>query len=691
MLPLLFRLKKTIAIIMITLCSMAIIPGSAQQNNLRAPAYPLITIDPYTNCWSAGNYLYDNHTTHWTGHSFPLVGAIRVDGQIYRFMGIDSPTGTYEGELGSERYLSTPALQLSADVQATRTIYIFKCGTVELTITFAAPLFLDNLDLISRPVNYISYQTKSLDKKKHDIQIYFEAAPACAIHTDDQITVSNGYLKDKLMFVRTGGENQKILGRHGDQIKIDWGYFYLCTEENGSSQSVGNVMSLRRDFATEGKLNANVVESQNSNIAIVRDLGNSTDAQGMVMVGFDDIYSIQYFNKNLRPYWNREENSSIEEQFILASKEYSSLIKQCADFDTELMKSATRVGGVKYAELCALAYRQSVTAHKLVEAPNGDLMFFSKENASNGSIGTVDITYPSSPLFLYYNPELAKALMNHIFYYSESGKWKKNFPAHDVGTYPKANGQTYKHDMPVEESGNMLILTAAIAAVEGNAEYARRHWEVLTIWANYLIENGLDPEDQLCTDDFAGKSAHNANLSIKAIMGIASYSYCARMLGKEKEAHRFLATAKEMAQEWIKKADDGDHYKLTFDKPDTWSQKYNLVWDKILDFDIFPSSVYQKEIAYYLNKQNKYGLPLDSRRQWTKADWIMWSATLADNKETFGEFINPVWNFMNETVLRVPMSDWYKTDVPAHVIFKGRSVVGAYWIKMLEEKLNANK
>ncbi len=298
-------------------------------------------------------------------------------------------------------------------------------------------------------------------------------------------------------------------------------------------------MSLRRDFATNGKLNGNINESKNSNIAISRDLGLSADTQGMIMAGFDDIYSIQYFNKNLRPYWNRKENSSIEVQFALASKEYTSLIKQCANFDEELMKSATRVGGVKYAELCAMAYRQAVSAHKLVEAPNGDLMFFSKENASNGSIGTVDITYPSSPLFLYYNPELAKALMNHIFYYSESGKWKKNFPAHDVGTYPKANGQTYKHDMPVEESGNMLILTAAIASVEGNAEYARKHWDSLTTWAEYLVENGLDPDDQLCTDDFAGKSAHNANLSIKAIMGIASFSYCAQMLGKEKEAGKF--------------------------------------------------------------------------------------------------------------------------------------------------------
>ena len=326
-----------------------------------------------------------------------------------------------------------------------------------------------------------------------------------------------------------------------------------------------------------------------------------------------------------------------------------------------------------------------------MESPDGDLMLLSKENASNGSIGTVDISYPSAPLFLYYNPELCKALLNHIFHYSESGKWQKPFPAHDVGTYPQANGQTYKHDMPVEESGNMLVLTAAVAAAEGNAEYARKHWKELTRWAEYLVENGLDPDNQLCTDDFAGHFAHNANLSIKAIMGIASYGYCARMLGMEEIAGNYFAKAREMAAEWVRMADDGDHYRLTFDKSGTWSQKYNLVWDKLLGFGIFPESVARKEVAYYLGKQNKYGLPLDSRRQWTKADWIVWTATMADDPETFEAFVTPVWNFMNETVLRVPMSDWYKSDAPAHVIFKARAVVGGYWIKMLEGKYTAKK
>ena len=277
--------------------------------------------------------------------------------------------------------------------------------------------------------------------------------------------------------------------------------------------------------------------------------------------------------------------------------------------------------------------------------------------------------------------------MNGIFHYSESGKWTKPFAAHDLGTYPLANGQVYGGDMPVEESGNMLILTAAIAAVEGNADYAAKHWEVLTTWTDYLVEKGLDPENQLCTDDFAGHFAHNTNLSIKAILGVASYGRLAEMLGKKDVAEAYTTKARQMATEWERMANDGDHYRLTFDKPGTWSQKYNLVWDRLLGLDIFDSKIAEMEIPYYLAKQNIYGLPLDNRETYTKTDWIMWTAAMSSDKATFEKFISPVYKYANETVSRVPLSDWHHTDSGKFVGFKARSVIGGYWMKVLMDKM----
>ena len=588
-------------------------------------------------------------------------------------------------------HLDRTAKQKAVDVQATQTHYTFECGNVELKLSFLAPLLLSDLNLVSRPVNYIYYDVKALDGKDHDVQIYFEASPLWAVNEANQNTSGEGFEKDGLLFLKTGNVNQKILGKRGDDIRIDWGYFYLSGEKSNSTTSVGNSYQMREQFVKEGVLSGDVSAKDNAELAVAQSLGKGKALSGKIMIGYDDIYSIMYFEENLRPYWNKAGDKTIEGAFNDANAQFEKLRKQCYDFDYQLMQEAIAAGGKEYAELCALAYRQAIAAHKLVESPDGELLFLSKENNSNGSIGTVDVTYPSAPMFLYYNPELAKGLLNFIFYYSESGKWNKPFPAHDVGTYPWANGQTYGGDMPIEEAGNMIILTAAIAAVEGNAEYAKKHWEVLTTWTDYLVEHGLDPENQLCTDDFAGHFAHNANLSVKAIMGIALYGYMADMMGDKEVAEKYTSIAKEMAGKWMVMADDGDHYRLTFDQPGTWSQKYNLVWNKLLKLNVFPESVAQKEIGYYLTKQNTYGLPLDNRRTYTKSDWVIWTATLSDDMDTFQAFVNPVHKFMAETRDRVPMTDWYYTDSNRMSGFKARSVVGGYYIKMLHDKLLNSK
>ncbi|MDR2563728.1 MAG: DUF4965 domain-containing protein [Prevotellaceae bacterium] len=793
------------------------------ETGLRAPAYPLVTVDPYTSAWSFTDKLYEDNVKHWTGAEFPLVGALRVDGVTYRFMGVErvplkgiapiSYEASWEGRFTLERpkegwteagfddsswdlgkaafgtpdetnvqtqwlsrsiwvrrnlttgsidltkklfikyshddtfelyvngvqivktgyvwrkdvvvelsdevkqtfsegraviaahcrnrtggalvdfglyteeevelHLGRTAVQKSVKVEATRSTYVFECGAVELELSFTAPFLMNELDLLSRPVNYISYRLSSLDGKAHQSEIYFEASPQWALNKASQPSEAKSYESGDLLFVRTGSKDQKILNRSGDDVRIDWGYFYLCSEKAGSSSSIGNVFALRDQFVRTGAFSGSDKLRDNASIAISQSAGKVKTASGKILVGYDDIYSIQYFGTNLRPYWNRDGKKSIESIFSTANAEFKNLDEKCKKFDAAMFSRAVEAGGREYAELCALAYRQSISAHKLVEAPNGDLLFLSKENFSNGSIGTVDVTYPSAPLYLLYSPELVKGLLNHIFYYSESGRWTKPFPAHDVGTYPLANGQTYGGDMPVEEAGNMLILTAALAKSEGNALYASKHWDVLTIWTDYLVEKGLDPENQLCTDDFAGHFAHNVNLSVKAIMGIAAYAYLADMLGKKDLAKKYTSKAKEMAAEWMKMADDGDHYRLTFDKQGTWSQKYNLVWDKIIGLNIFPKSVVQKEIAWYLQKQNIYGLPLDNRKNYTKSDWIVWTATLSDDKSVFEKFISPLYKFVNETEDRIPMSDWYNTDSKKHVGFRARSVVGGYFIKML--------
>jgi hypothetical protein len=231
----------------------------------------------------------------------------------------------------------------------------------------------------------------------------------------------------------------------------------------------------------------------------------------------------------------------------------------------------------------------------------------------------------------------------------------------------------------------MLILVAALARIEGNAAFAERYWPELTRWAAYLKEKGLDPENQLSTDDFAGHLAHNANLSIKAILALGSYGLLADMTGRKDVGAEFQKTARQFAAKWLEMASDGDHYRLAFDKPGTWSQKYNLVWDRILGLNLFPPEVARREIRYYLTRQNRYGLPLDNRKTYTKLDWVVWTATLAESGADFEKIVAPAYQFANDSASRVPLTDWYDTVTAGQQGFQARSVVGGLFIKMLAD------
>jgi hypothetical protein len=610
----------------------------------------------------------------------------------------NSPYGGEYLDAGLYEMLPAPAplplaRQTAVTLTATQTTYTFAAGPVQLTVSFLSPLLLDELETVARPVSYVTFTAVATDSEPHTTQVLLTEAGTLASNTLYQTVATQAGQAGALRWQALGTTQQPVLAKAGDNLRIDWGQAYLATP-SPATLATGHPQALKTAFAKAGYLAPGpptTGPAQRVAQAIVFNLGpvSATPTERHLLLGYDEQYAVQYFGQNLRPWWRRDPAMTMQKALQAAEADYPRLRQKAAEFDKKLYADAEAAGGRQYADLCQLAYRQAIAAHTVVAGPKGELFFFSKENFSNGSIGTVDITYPSEPLFLLYNNELAKGMLRFVFDYSESGRWKKDFPAHDLGTYPLANGQTYGEDMPVEEAGNMLIITAAAVRLDGKPDFARAHWPTLTKWVGFLKRDGFDPANQLSTDDFAGHLARNVNLSAKAIMGIACYGQMARQMGDPKTADEYTTLARDLAKKWVLMAQDGDHYALTFDKPaGSWSQKYNLIWDKVLGLNIFPPEVAQQELAFYLKHQQKYGLPLDSRKTYTKSDWILWTATLAGNHADFEALVAPVWQFANETPSRVPLNDWHETLDAKQVGFQARSVVGGYFMKMLDVKLN---
>ncbi|MGA2497780.1 MAG: DUF4965 domain-containing protein [Tepidisphaeraceae bacterium] len=673
------------------LCMLTIDMMAQAQPALRAPAVPLVAVDPYFSIWSPADKLTDAATVHWTGAPNRLTSLVRIDGKVFRIMGNEPK--------------DLPALeQRKLSILPTTVTYTFEGEGVRVELSFMTPLLPEELMIFSRPVTYLTWQTAAIDGKEHDVQIYYDNTAELVVNNakSEKVTWSAEKFGD-ISALKVGSVDQPVLRLKGDGVRINWGYQYVAVSASQNGKLVIAAADATRDGWDKdvAGVPASPTSAANAPVLSVTFKLGKVGQQPMsrfLMLAYDDIYSAQFFKKELKAYWKKD-GAEIGDLLKKSAAEYAALRPRCDKFDTELMADVEKAGGPKYAWICALVYRQSCAASKVVVDGNGQPLYFCKENTSNGCMGTVDVFYPQAPLPLLISPSLSKAMLIPVLEYASTPAWKWPNAPHDVGTWPQANGQVYggtksNGGMPVEETGNMLLLVAAVAQVEGNADFASKYWPVLTTWAKYLEQFGRDPENQLCTDDFAGHLAHNANLAGKAICALASYGKMAGMRGDKETADKYTRMAKEFALGWIKQGDDGDHFRLAFDRPNSWSSKYNLVWDKILDTNVFPEDAIKKEMAFYRKNIDKYGLPLDGRMQnapgrkahWSKTDWAFWTACLTNNQEDFDAITAPIYTFFNEAQRRVGLTDLYFTDRPDTALMHSRPVIGGIFVKMLYNK-----
>src|SRR5579875_3589134 len=313
----------------------------AQTENFRPPAVPLVPHDPYFSIWSMADHLTDQPTKHWTGVVQSTSSLIRIDGQTYRVMGSDPRR--------------SPALpQTGVEVLPTHTTYQFTGAGIQLSLTFFTPALPQDLEVLSRPVTYLRWEARSTDANTHQVAIYFDAASQVAVNSQYETVQRERYRLGNLQVLRMGTREQPILQKSGDDLRIDWGYFYVVAPAgDGANEAVTVRPDAMKFFASSGHVpeddDLDIQQPYGQPMPVLAasfDLGtvSATPVSRFLMVAYDDLFSIEYFERRLRPYWRRN-GTDIAHLIHSALDDYQSLNQRGEAFDRELMADLRRVGG----------------------------------------------------------------------------------------------------------------------------------------------------------------------------------------------------------------------------------------------------------------------------------------------------------------------------------------------------------
>jgi Domain of unknown function (DUF5127)/Domain of unknown function (DUF4965)/Domain of unknown function (DUF1793)/Domain of unknown function (DUF4964)/TAT (twin-arginine translocation) pathway signal sequence len=672
---------------------------------IRPPAAPLAVRSPYLSTWLPASTLPGTWEQFWTGHVTAMAGIARIDGTPYMFMGAPSITltvpngnnGNPSTITGFEQALSQTLLE----VTPTRSRFHLEGGGVGLVVEFLSPVEIGDLRRQSIPMSYVLVSASSVDGKPHHVQVYADITGEWCSGDDSQVITWAPY-----KVAAAGGgiqawavqlQNQQPLTEQ-NQLAA-WGTVVWATPRGpGLTFQSGRDLDVRGQFCANGALaNSNdtgyrAISSNWPVFGLAMDLGQVGGTGGAAVtvpfsIGHVRTPAVSYQGQNLQPLWSTY-FPSWQDMLAFFHGDLPGAQQRARSLDTKITTAAQSAGGQSYEGLCAIALRQAYGGTELVAGPDGSPWAFLKEISSDGNVSTVDVLYPASPVWLYTDPSYLALLLEPLLSYAESGKWPQPFSPHDLGSaYPNASGHNDGggENMPVEESGNMLIMSAGYVqrapAAAGKA-FAAAHYKILKQWADYLAANLPDPGYQNQTDDFAGSIAHSVNLALKGIIAVAAMGQLATVAGNTSDAQHYHGLASQFIGYWASHAQDpsGAHLDLTYSGSGggdgTWGTTYNGYADRLLGTGLVPDSIRAEQARWYPSVSNLYGLPLQVPHSYAKSDWEIFTAAWLSGYPVSQQLIDQVYDYANTTSSRVPFSDLYDTITGNQAGFQARPVQG---------------
>jgi len=682
--------------------ALAAADGSLAARPIRPPAAPLVVRGPYLSTWLPSATLPGTWQQFWSGHTTAMGGSVRIDGTSYQFMGdpgiiLTVPNGNYGTPTTVEDF-QLALQQTLLEVTPTRSIFTLEGGGIQLTVEYFSPIEPGDIRRQSIPFSYVLLRTQSIDGQPHDVQIYADISGEWCSGDDSQVItwapsqVTDGRQTLQVWTVQL--QNEQVLTEQDQQAA--WGTMVWATPVSARfSYQSGQDVVVRGQFVDNGVL-ADTNDTSYRPISddwpvfgFCADLGqvNSQQVSMPLVIGQVRTPAVSYLGQDLQPLW-ASYFASWQDMLGFFFTDMAAAQGRADSLDRRLTEEAQAAGGTAYAGLCAIALRQAYGGTELVTGPAGEPWAFLKEISSSGNVSTVDVVFPASPAWVYLDPGYLALLLEPLLAYAETGGWPETYAEHDLGSsYPVASGHNngVEENMPVEESGNMLIMTATylqrVPAATAKP-FATAHYSILKQWADYLVANLPDPGYQNQTDDFAGSIAHSVNLALKGIVAVAAMSQIAAINGNAADAASYRADAEQFIGYWLTHAQDpsAPHLDLTYNGPDggngTWGTIYNGFADRLLGTGLIPASVLAEQAAWYQSLSNLFGLPLQVPHSYAKSDWEMLTAALLSDYPVKQQLIEQVYTYANTTTSLVPFSDLYSTVTGDQVGFQARPVQG---------------
>ena len=687
---------------------------------IRPPAAPLIVRSPYLSTWQGSTVAPGTWETFWNGEITALAGIARIDGAAYMFAGsptivLDVPNGGY-GQQTTISDFEAALDQTQLQVTATRSVYTLEGGGVQITVEYLSPVEPGDLRRQSVPMAYIFVSAQSLDGSAHDVSVYLDISgewlsgdPGSQFTWAQSTVPSAG---GSLQVWSLALADPQPLTEVGDRAQ--WGTIVWATPQlPGLSYQSGSSPLVRAQFVDAGVLtNTNDTSFTTINgdgypaFGFALDLGRVAGSPQTRQFSLGQVRTplVSFLGTPLQPLWTRYW-PSWESMLGFFAGDAGAARRRATALDARITADAQAAGGVEYEGLCVLSLRHAYGATELALGPDGTPWAFLKEISSDGDTNTVDVMFPAAPVWVYLDPQYLSLLLKPIFAYAASGRFTEPYSPHDLGAYPNAAGYApgAEEAMPVEESGNMIIMAAAYARASPGAAsqaYLKANYTLLKQWADYLVSVLPDPGFQNQTDDFAGFIAHSVNLALKGIVGVAAMGQIATAVGRAADATYYAGRAQTFIGYWLTHAQDpsGAHLDLTYngsgDGNGTWGTTYNAYADALLGTGLVPESVAAEQAAFYETVTNMFGLPLQLPHSYAKSDWEMWTAAWLHRYPIARELIDREYLYANTTPTRVPFSDLYSTISGVATFsppFEARPVQGGIFALLALRALTAQR